>query len=145
MRLKNILCGLMLILALSACSKAQVTPVVSGPMVTAPRSGTASVTGRVLSSKTGKPLADYAVRLAEVFYDEGVPFYLLDAAFSPGTVADADGYFVFTDVEPKEYILGVGDYSTQWKTFEENGESKIYKLVPDQILDVGVIKIDLGN
>ncbi len=101
MKSRYFLCTLILMLALSACSTAQVTPQKSGPTAPAPKSGTTTVTGRVLSSKTGLPLVEEPVRLAEVFYDEGVPLFLLDAAFSPAALSDPEGYFAFTDVEPK--------------------------------------------
>lgn len=85
------------------------------------------------------------VRLAEVFYDEGVPLFLLDEAFSPTAITDADGYFAFTDVEPKEYIITVGEFTHIWKPYKENGKAKVFKLEADQVVDVGEIKVDIGK
>jgi hypothetical protein len=145
MKIRYLLCALILMLALSACSTAQVTPQKSGPTAPAPKSGTTAVTGRVLSSKTGLPLVEEPVRLAEVFYDDGVPLFLLDAAFSPATLSDANGYFAFNDIEPKEYVLTVGEFFATWAPHKEGGEAKVFKLEADQVIDVGEIKVDIGK
>jgi len=145
MKSRYFLCMLILMLALGACSTTQATPQKSGPTAPAPKSGTTTVTGRVLSSKTGLPLVEEPVRLAEVFYDEGVPLFLLDAAFSPAAVSDPEGYFTFTDVEPKEYVLTVGEFFSTWVPYKVDGEAKVYKLEADQILDVGEIQVDIGK
>lgn len=145
MKIRCLWISLVLMLALSACSTVQVMPQKIDPTAPAPKSGTTAVTGRVLSSKTGLPLVEEPVRLAEVFYDDGVPLFLLDAAFSPAALSDANGYFAFNDVEPKEYVVTVGEFYSTWVPYKEGGEAKVFKLEADQVVDVGEIKVDIGK
>lgn len=115
---------------------------ISGTPVPTSEKGKATVIGRAISSVTGKPYVDEFIRLAEVFYDEGTPYFILDDAFSPGTLSVQDGKFTLTNVPPGEYVITVGEFFTTWKAYKENGEARVYKLEPDQVLDVGIIKVD---
>ncbi len=109
----------------------------------APTDGTATLTGRAISSVTQKPYAGESIRLAEVFYADGNAHYILDSSFSPAAVADRNGNFVFTNVPPKEYIITVGEFYGNWKAFEVDGAAKIFDLTANQVVDAGVISVDL--
>jgi hypothetical protein len=97
-----------------------------------------------MSEKTGVPMADTLVRLAEVVRsgDEGA--YVLDQAFSPGARTDNDGYFIFENIPAMEYVLIVGDVQHSFKVIEnEDKKPRVWNALADQILDVGVLKVTL--
>jgi hypothetical protein len=86
------------------------------------------------------------VRLAEVARqgDEGA--FVLDTAFSPGDITDDTGHFRFDNVDAKEYVIVVGDVYSVYKIIAEpSGQARVWKAEPDQILDVGELRVDLGS
>ena len=133
------------LLMLSACSLAgrnsQLTAVTPPAP---PQEGMATVVGRCLSEKTGEPLPNTLVRLAEVVRsgDEGA--YVLDQAFSPGAVTDEKGYFIFENIKAMEYVVVVGDINFDYKIIEnEEKKPRVWNALAGQILDIGVLKVDL--
>ena len=133
------------VLSLVACggdaSKTPPSTIVPTPTLAA---GTASVVGQVTSVQSGKPLANRPVWLAPITYqgDEGV--YALDTAFSPGSKTDQDGKFRIVNVEPKDYVLVVGDPNSDYQIISEpSGKARVWKLQADQTLDVGVLNVTL--
>lgn len=114
------------------------------PSVTA-KAGSATVKGRVLDQKTKQPLVNTIVRLADVYKQaDGQGAYVLDAAFSPGTRTDSQGYFEFTNVDAKTYVIIVGDVYDVYKVVQNSsGTPKTWNTTADQVLDAGELDIDL--
>ena len=135
----------LLLFILSACSLVNSQSTLTAVTPPAPpQAGKATVVGRVMSEKTGEPMADTLVRLAEVVRsgDEGA--YVLDQAFSPGARTDKDGYFIFENIPAMEYVLIVGDVQRSYKVIEnEDKKPRVYNALADQILDVGVLTVTL--
>ena len=109
-----------------------------------PQEGKATVAGVVISREDGKPLADTGVRLAEVYRQEGEGAFVLDDALSPGATTDQNGRFVIENVDPKEYVIVVGNVGTQYDIVAEpSGQAEVWELPPDQVVDVGTLEVEL--
>jgi len=146
MRPKSWLIALTLALFLiTACNVSSPANNSNTPLPT-PASGKATVAGRVLSLD-GKPLPHTAVWLAEVVCDGPDPSrcaFVLDAAFSPGVYTDDQGYFVITDVDPKKYVVTIGDPQTIYYNIpDDSGRAKAFDLPAGEITDLGELKADL--
>lgn len=111
-----------------------------------PASGKATVTGRVLSLE-GKPLTHTAVWLAEVVCDGPDPSrcaFVLDAAFSPGVYTDDQGYFVITNVDPKKYVVTIGDPQSVYDNIpDDSGRPEVFDIPADKVTDLGELKANL--
>lgn len=109
-----------------------------------PELGKASVMGNVTSIVNGKPLEEVTVRLAEVYWQGEEGAFVLDGANSPGDITDELGRFFIQDIDAKDYVIVVGDvYSSYEIISESSGEGKIFNAIPDEILDVGELKVDI--
>lgn len=111
-----------------------------------PETGKATVTGQVFSLKTNAPLGNTVVRLAEVHREGERGAFLLDTAFSPGDITDEQGYFIFENVEPGEFVLVVGNVEV-YKGYviipEESGKPRVYEFEAGKIQDLGELTVDL--
>ena len=120
----------------------------NNPLVTPPAQpepGMATVTGRVISENTELPLAETIVRLAEVVRQDEEAAYVLDVAFSPGTDSDGEGFFIFENVDPIEYVIVVGDVYENYKVMaDEDGKAITWITAKDEILNVGELIVDLS-
>lgn len=114
----------------------------------APKTGT--VTGRLVSSTSGAPLNHEIVRLAEVECPEGVEpadkrskcVWTLSNAFSPSTFTDENGFFVFNDLDPRDYVVIVGDMiGKNTKLADENGPF-MWEALSDEVTDIGEFHIE---
>ena len=141
--------GFILILAvLSGCrgkggnveqTGAQNTPI---PL---PEEQKATVTGFVFSTATNKPYPKAAVWLAEVYRQGGNGVYVLDHAFSPAVYADEQGYFTIANVDPKEYVIVVGDPEGTYVVIpDDSGRARVWQTDPGEILDVGQLNVSLS-
>jgi len=107
-----------------------------------PATGLASAYGRVLD--TSRPASGMVVRLAEVYRSGTEGAFLLDDAVSPATITDEQGYFWFTDVEPREYVVVVGDVHVSYEIIAEaSGSARVWELTADTITDIGVVEVTL--
>jgi hypothetical protein len=135
----------MLIIAgfsLVACSSPPPTTI--PPRVPLPESGTSSVFGRVFSKKTNEPLVNILVRIARVVRQGGDGAFVLEDAFSPGSLTNEEGYFVISNVDPIEYVIVVGDVNLDYDIIaEDSGRAKVWQTIKGQVLDVGELKVDL--
>ena len=103
------------------------------------------VIGRVISEKTGQPLTHTTVRLAEVVRQGNEGAFVLDTAFSPGDITDDQGYFRFENVDAKEYVIVIGDVYNAYQIISEpSGKARVWKAEPDQVLDVGELRVVLS-
>jgi hypothetical protein len=111
-----------------------------------PETGKATVTGQVLSIKTNTPMANTVVRLAGVHREGDQGAYLLDTAFSPGDITDEQGYFVFENIDPGEYVMVVGNveaYNEYVIIPEPSGKPLVYNFEANKIEDVGELIVNL--
>lgn len=141
-RYRLLLCWGVLLIILAGCSSGSVNPKKALP---SPETGKAVLTGQVLDL-SGVPLKGITVRLAEVYresQDSEDGAFVLDTAFSPGAVADENGFFVIQNIIPGEYVLVVGDVENNNYIIiaQEDGRPRVWKVVSDQTLDVGTLRI----
>jgi hypothetical protein len=120
------------------------TPIFMSPMPTEV-SGT-GLMGRLLSASNSAPLENTAIHLARVFWNqdhtEGV--YVLEGARSPSYVTDREGFFAFTNVEPADYVIVVGDVYGHYAVISNpDGTAKIFSIEEGKILDIGQIRVNL--
>jgi len=82
--------------------------------------------------------------LAEVVRNGEEGAFLLDIAFSPGTYTNEDGYFVFADLEPMEYVLIIGDVYSDYEVInDESGKAKAWKVDAGAVVDTGSISVSI--
>ena len=61
-------------------------------------------------------------------------------------VTQADGTFVFQDVDPADYVMAVGELMGDHVVIaESNGKARIFTAEQGKTLDLGTLKVDLGN
>jgi len=102
--------------------------------------------GRLISASNGAPLGNTVIRLARVFWNqdhtEGV--YVLEGARSPSSITDRDGFFVFTNVKPADYVIVVGDVYGHYAVISNpDGTAKIFSIEEGKIVDIGQIRVKL--
>lgn len=115
------------------------------PAISTPTADKAIITGRLINATDGKPMSGILVRLAEVYRnDAGEGSYVLDQALSPGTESDENGYYVFENLTPGEFVLVLGDPLVKHLIISEpNSEkAKVWKVEPGKILDIGELSVD---
>ena len=115
---------------------------------TAVSPGKSSIVGQAVSiaSSSPQPLPDTAVRLAIVFWneDETDGAFIIDEASSPTVFTDELGGFVFTDLEPQDYVIVIGElYGQNVILSESDGAAKIFSTTADEVLNVGVLQVNL--
>lgn len=148
MKIKHyILVWCILLLLVTACGRQSAPTTIGVPTPTPiprPEPGKATVTGKLFSTTSEKPLPKTAVWLAEVVRQGEQGAYVLDAVFSPGVYADENGIFVISNVVPGEYVIVVGDPESQYEIISESsGKAKVWNIPADQIYDVGELKVTL--
>lgn len=120
-------------------------------VVPASKPGTASVAGRLISKITGQPLDHVVVRLAEIYCPSGVGkavvrskcVWSLDDAFSPSTFTDANGYFVFMDVHPRDYIVLIGNMVMKYAIIKDNqNQPMMWTADANKIVKIGEFTVD---
>lgn len=111
-----------------------------------PEEGKASIAGYVVN-RNGDPVKNTPVRLAEVYRESEASekgAFLLDLAFSPGGTTDEKGFFIISNIEPKEYVIVVGNVENNHYVIvaDSNGRPKVWKLVKNQLLEVGTLRVE---
>jgi predicted small lipoprotein YifL len=105
----------------------------------------ATVTGYVFSTPDNKAYPKAPVWLAEVYRQGGNGVYVLDHAFSPGVYADDQGVFVISDVDPKEYVIVVGNPEGNYVVIpDDTGHARVWNVEAGKILDVGKLDVSLS-
>ena len=134
-------CILFLLLLVTACGTQSAPTPTSIPR---PELGKATVTGKIISIVSDKPLPKTSVWLAEVVRQGEQGAYVLDAVFSPSVYADENGIFVISNVTPGEYVIVIGNPETQHEIISElSGDAKVWNIPADQVYDVGELKVTL--
>lgn len=108
-----------------------------------PEFGKATIHGRLISKLSGQPMGNTIVRIGEVFRQGNEGIFLMDEGRSPGARTNADGYFIFNNVEPLEFVIVVEKTEGLYKVIDDGTDKPmIWKVEANQVLDVGVVKID---
>ena len=120
------------------------TPV---PQVTpaTPLPGKATVVGHAIALDTGKPFANTPVRLAEVLHlPPNSDTFMLNDAQSPGAITDQQGYFLINNVDPKDYVIIVGNINLSYAIpTAEPDKARVWTLSAGQITDTGELRVIL--
>lgn len=142
---------LLLLIIFSACSSqtsSDPIPTQSQPKEISfptPETDKAVFAGRVVDM-SGTPISNLQLRLAEVYRSEDESSdgaYILDTAFSPGAISDENGYFVFSNIEPMEYVLVLGNPEKVYEIItDESGKAKVWETEANQVLDIGELRTD---
>jgi hypothetical protein len=114
--------------------------------VPTPQSGMVTVTGHVILSETNEPIANIPVSLAEVYRNaENQGAFAYDSAASPTTLTDSRGRFILANVEPKEYVIVVGNVEVNKYEIlaDETGDARVWQTPADEIFDTGEIQVDI--
>jgi hypothetical protein len=110
-----------------------------------PDTAKATVTGKVFSTTLNQPYPKAAVWLAEVYRQGGDGAYVLDHAFSPAVWADDNGVFVIANVDPKEYVIVIGDPEGLYEVIpDDSGRARVWKTEAGKVLDVGQLSVALS-
>jgi hypothetical protein len=130
---------------ITGCSGAKAkTPIGQATSIPAPATDKATVTGSVFTTALNQPYPKAAVWLAEVFRQGGDGAYVLDHAFSPAVYADDKGVFVIANVDPKEYVIVIGDPEGLYEVIpDESGRARVWNTEAGKILDVGQLNVSL--
>lgn len=112
------------------------------------KAGTGAIVGRLLSKATGQPLNQAIVRLADVVCPSTVKdkhkecISALDTAQSPGTFTDANGYFVFANLEPHDYVVMMSNMMNELTKLKDESGPIIWTVTADKVLNIGEFKLD---
>lgn len=148
MRLKVFLLALLLCLpTLYACSSTPQAQQAQANRPPAPQpSGDSSVLiGQAVGIGSGAPIKKTPVYLARIHWDEAHQnaAYVLDAANSPATLTDQNGYFSFADLPSVEYAIIVGESDGNNDVVREsNGNARIFQPQPGKTIDAGTVQVN---
>lgn len=131
-------------------TEATVELVPTRPLVPTPAPDTANVVGRVVAAntKTGHTLVGMPVRLAQVFWnkDKSDGAFVLEGATSPSTLIQEDGYFLFQNVAPADYVIVVGDpFGPNAIITEPNGKARVITIEAGKTFDAGKLEVILKS
>lgn len=111
--------------------------------------GKAVVIGRLISSITEQPITNVPVRMAKIHYaeegnkDPNQGAWALDNAFSPYSVSNENGYFIFENVEPVDFVIFVGDILDRYNIETDEAELPIPHTAPaDTLTDLGDVVVE---
>lgn len=115
-----------------------------------PAPDAASVVGWVVAADTKSPrtLAGMPVRLAQVFWnqDKSDGAFVLEGATSPSALIQEDGYFLFQNVAPADYVIVVGDpFGQNAIIMEPNGKARVITVEAGKTFDVGKLEVTLKS
>lgn len=134
------------IVACTSPNQNQTPPTTPAEAVPTPEPGLATVAGRLVNTGSREPYVNTVIRLGEVIHfepgDEGTWF--IDDAVSPGDYTDEAGRFVIANVQPKEYVLVVGDFNMRYAVVTDTPDTaRVWNVTPDAILDMGELDVVL--
>ena len=113
--------------------------------IPSPESEKATVTGKVFSTTLNQPYPKVPVFLAEVYRNGEDGAYVLNITFSPSIFADEQGVFVITNIDPREYVIIIGNPEDRYEIVpDDSGRVRVWKTEPGKILDVGQLNVSLS-
>ena len=113
--------------------------------IPSPESEKATVTGKVFSTTLNQPYPKAPVFLAEVYRNGEDGAYVLNTTFSPSNFADEQGVFVIPNIDPKEYVIVIGNPEDKSEIIpDDSGRARVWKTEPGKILDVGQLNVSLS-
>jgi hypothetical protein len=129
-----------------ATVKATVEDPVSAPIARlTPAPDKAALAGKiVVSGATQMPLGNTVVRLANVYWnsDKSDGAVVLNGATSPGATTNEAGEFFFSNIDPGDYAVIVGDVEAKsLAVTKPDGSARVFVAVPGQILDAGTLEV----
>ncbi|RPI31274.1 MAG: hypothetical protein EHM70_11875 [Chloroflexota bacterium] len=139
-----IFCAILAVL-LAACQGLDTVQTAKPTAPADPQPGKATMTGRLLYQSTGEPMSVIGVRLAEIVRQGEQSAMVLDTAFGPGDMTDEQGYFIFENIDPKEYVIVVGNieiYQGYTIVPNDEGTARIWQTEDGKVVDVGELKVD---
>lgn len=155
----RLVCAVLLlgVVALAGCGQATPTPQAPKPTAEAsatpavptpallphdntPQPGLGIVEGMLTLG--GEPAAGQVMYLAAIIRPEGegMGIAALDPANDPRVESDATGYFVFLDVEPQRYALGIMSPGGP-VLIQQDGAEIIAEVEAGQVIDLGTVQI----
>jgi hypothetical protein len=90
-------------------------------------------------------IPDVQLYLATVTWnsDRTSGIFALEVNRAPTTRSQADGGFVFVDVQPGEYVLVVGPESSRQAILSTpDGQAKTFEITANQVTDLGDARVD---
>jgi hypothetical protein len=130
--------------AVEKATPGQETTVEATP-VPKPEAAKSTVTGKVFSTTVSQPYPKAPVWLAEVYRQGGDGVYVLDHAFSPAVYADENGVFTISNVDPKDYVIVIGDPEGLYEVIpDDSGKARVWTLDAGKVLDVGQLSVSLS-
>ncbi|WP_420645555.1 hypothetical protein [Candidatus Leptofilum sp.] len=114
--------------------------------VPTPSLGLTTVTGYVFSKESQTPVINIPVVLAQIYRnDQNDGSFVYNTATSPYALTDVNGRFIFSNVDPAEFVIVVGDIEVNYYEIitDSGGGFQIINLPMDEILDLGVIEVGL--
>jgi hypothetical protein len=129
------------VLFLSACSQVGIGS--KAPKVVKPEADKTTLTGQLLF-EAGGPMVNTVVRLGEVYREGEKGAYIMDQGRSPVAATDANGYFVFENVPPNEYVVIIQQTEGVYTVVnDKEGKPKVWKAEAGKVLDVGSLRVKL--
>jgi|GEM_PF-3991941 len=111
--------------------------------------GKAVLFGRLISTITGQSIANTPVRMAQIYYaeegnkDPSQGAWALDNAFSPYALTNENGYFIFENVEPVDFVIFVGDILNRYNVETGENERPVPHIAPaDGLTNLGDILVE---
>lgn len=141
-KLRLLFLVILIALIFSSC---QSEPTSVAPVIPTPEPDKAVITGHLIHKGTGIAYVDTLVRLAEVYRnDAGDGAFALDQSFSPGAYTDENGYFIFTNLTPGEFVIVLGDPAVDYLIIldDTTQKAKIYQVDAGKTLDIGDLSVD---
>jgi uncharacterized lipoprotein len=125
--------------------QASPTTAATATAILVPKEGKAILIGSAFSTVTGTALDNVAIRLADVYRQEGQEgAFVLDLAHSPGNFTDASGAFIIENIKPGEYLIVVGNPEDNNYMIVQDGDGKpiSYNLAVGEVKDTGKLNVD---
>lgn len=131
--------GFFLSLLLTACQDGEG----NAPPLPTLAPGKAMVIGRVVADETSQPIPRRPVWLSEVLRQGDQVIFVLNTISSRSSPTDRQGRFVLANVDPKEYVIVVGDpHSSDYAIISEAPDTaRVWKLEADKTLNVGELRV----
>jgi len=111
-------------------------------------SGKAGLLGKLVNENE-EPIEEEVIRLAKVIWseDKTSASFVIDGANSPSTISEEDGFLVFLNINPGDYVIVVRNIDINPIVIPkspDSNEAAVFTMISNEILDVGIIKINTG-